>query len=31
MKDDEILYLVEQMSDEEYLYHEEVKCYTNEG
>ena len=31
MKDDEILYLVEQMSDEEYLYHEEMKCYTNEG
>lgn len=31
MKDDEILYLVEQMSDEEYLYHEELKCYTNEG
>lgn len=31
MKDDEILYLVGQMSDEEYLYHEEVKCYTNEG
>lgn len=31
MKDDEILYLVEQMSDEEFLYHEELKCYTNEG
>lgn len=30
MKDDEILYLVEQMSGEEYLYHEKVKCYTNE-
>jgi len=31
MKDDEILYLVEQMSEEAYLYHEELKCYTNEG
>lgn len=31
MKEDEILYLVEQMSDEEYIYHEELKCYTNEG
>jgi len=31
MKDDEILNVVEQMSEEEYLYNEELKCYTNEG
>ncbi|WP_368914384.1 HEAT repeat domain-containing protein [Exiguobacterium acetylicum] len=31
MKDDEILYLVEQMSEEKYFYQEESKCYTNEG
>ena len=31
MKDDEILNLVEQMSEEEYLYNEELECYTNEG
>lgn len=31
MKDDEVLYLVEQMSEEKYFYQEESKCYTNEG
>lgn len=31
MKDDEILNVVEQMSEEEYLYNEKLKCYTNEG